>query len=544
MPWSPLDYVETRIKVETDGFEEGGFDSEYCHFMTDKGNEDGDDDESSGSDSVQELDQPPLQPNVTKTASVPTEKTITPLAPYVPPQQQQLQQQPQQQQIPPTVLPTNPPPIPSANFTASTYQCKYCNLVCQTFEALHEHLITGHQVKLNCNRTKCKKTFNSTEALARHIKKHDEDRARKQEAKERRKVIELTCKICGKMCTTNYKFRLHMIQHSGNLPFPCALCDKAFLEKCRLAHHMLVNHPDPNVPKPHGCKFCGKRFTDKSYLKVHERSHTKEKPYICEQCGKAFPCRNSLKRHRDCHSEVKKYRCEVCGKMFKFITTLSTHRYRKHKNPRQKTEVCKQCGAAFTTRYLLRVHYKTHKINIPLACDFCGKNFINRKRMATHMKTHLNIRAHVCEICGRDFIGSSTLKQHMLTHTGARPHECHVCHQRFAQITALKTHFKRHPNILPFKCQLCGQSFRLKSEFNTHSESHGNEPIVENLSNSTNQSTQNTFPLAPPCPTFQMSKLQTEFNLQYGHTAHPHNPLPPALPTMTQDIQQPNWYYM
>lgn len=36
----------------------------------------------------------------------------------------------------------------------------------------------------------------------------------------------------------------------------------------------------------HKCKFCGKRFSSDSALKIHIRSHTGERPFVCEECGK------------------------------------------------------------------------------------------------------------------------------------------------------------------------------------------------------------------------------------------------------------------
>ena len=54
-------------------------------------------------------------------------------------------------------------------------------------------------------------------------------------------------------------FRKHMVTHTGDLPYKCQNCEKAFF------------YP--------------------SFLQTHERNHTGEKPHECEQCGKAFPCK-------------------------------------------------------------------------------------------------------------------------------------------------------------------------------------------------------------------------------------------------------------
>eukprot|EP00069_Balaena_mysticetus_P000817 bmy_14787T0 len=40
--------------------------------------------------------------------------------------------------------------------------------------------------------------------------------------------------------------------------------------------------------KPFECSYCGRAFSSKSYLVVHQRTHAKEKPYKCNGCGKDF----------------------------------------------------------------------------------------------------------------------------------------------------------------------------------------------------------------------------------------------------------------
>ena len=90
------------------------------------------------------------------------------------------------------------------------------------------------------------------------------------------------------------------------------------------------------------CDKCGKKFTAKTNLTRHEKTHTKENftcgqcdgkyntkralqehdtrvhssvLYPCEQCKKSFTCKSSLKKHAKCHSNVEKtFECEYCYK--------------------------------------------------------------------------------------------------------------------------------------------------------------------------------------------------------------------------------------
>ena len=49
--------------------------------------------------------------------------------------------------------------------------------------------------------------------------------------------------------------------------------------------------------RPFSCDICGKAFADSFHLKRHKFSHTGEKPYECPHCKARFTQHGSLKMH-------------------------------------------------------------------------------------------------------------------------------------------------------------------------------------------------------------------------------------------------------
>ncbi|OMJ89766.1 hypothetical protein SteCoe_8036 [Stentor coeruleus] len=81
--------------------------------------------------------------------------------------------------------------------------------------------------------------------------------------------------------------------------FPCELCKKTFPDKSKLARHFLVHTKE----KPFKCTYCHKLFSLDYNLKTHMRVHSGDKPFICRVpgCGKRFSQSSNMKVHERSH---------------------------------------------------------------------------------------------------------------------------------------------------------------------------------------------------------------------------------------------------
>lgn len=109
--------------------------------------------------------------------------------------------------------------------------------------------------------------------------------------------------------------------HTGERPYKCSFCDKAFITLSHRKSHER-SHSAQRVP----CPVCGRDFKSDSVLRKHIIIHYPEKFYKCQLCEKTFPTSKQRKGHmKISHPEFKQLVCQYCNKKFDLQSTYDCH---------------------------------------------------------------------------------------------------------------------------------------------------------------------------------------------------------------------------
>ncbi|XP_049645992.1 zinc finger protein 770 [Suncus etruscus] len=216
-----------------------------------------------------------------------------------------------------------------------------------------------------------------------------------------------------------------------------------------------------NLPKnrPHICNICLKHFETPSKLARHYLIHTGQKPFECEMCHKAFRQFVHLERHQLTHNLP--FKCSTCQRYFKNLKTFIKHQQlhnetnqndvrqiRRLLEDKQEKPAYGMYRTSTTEKKRARqpksksdpTYNSAKKEKNIHACANCGKTFPSQSKLDRHALIHTGQRPFKCVLCGKSFRQSTHLKIHQLTHSEERPFRCCFCQKGFKIQSKLLKH--------------------------------------------------------------------------------------------------------
>lgn len=281
-------------------------------------------------------------------------------------------------------------------------------------------------------------------------KDQSDDKPRIKKERKPKKPSKFKCDECPKSFYIEFRYKAHMREHMGLVPFECPHCDSGFSTYDSYKAHIKELHENVGVVYKCTEPGCSKTYTRHFSLQGHLRQkhadkYGNKKPFMCEECGKTFVHKSALNLHMYSHNDKEKpFPCEQCQKRFTSKSALNQHMLR---HTGEKNFMCPYCGLQKYNKTDLKLHINYHTKERQWPCKYPGCTYVGNRSSAIgrHVRgVHEQIKNYQCKFCDRKFNKKETMKHHEMTHTGEKPHVCDICGWRFIQAIALKKHRETH----------------------------------------------------------------------------------------------------
>ncbi|XP_037525819.1 zinc finger protein 2-like [Rhipicephalus sanguineus] len=170
--------------------------------------------------------------------------------------------------------------------------------------------------------------------------------------------------------------------------FYCDVCGDTFPTAAHLDQHSQTSHKEKREGK-HQCSYCPYTSYNKTNITRHEWTHTGECPFACDICQKAFRRADGLKAHMRTHAAEKPFECSECSQRFYGSPNLRRHKKLAHSEDARK-HACPYCDKTYSQKVNLQNHLPTHTGKRLYQCSQCHQSFTQLARVKKHQrKVHM-----------------------------------------------------------------------------------------------------------------------------------------------------------